>query len=97
MQEPVLCIERDAIGGEARLRVVMERNRSTAAVASSGIRDRPGVKGGIGRDVGWERLEGVHGVPIQGAKGGHIAFMEGLGAFGEDDLTGLGSGSRSDA
>lgn len=81
MHEQAFGAGRDAIGSEARGGLLVQRNGSHAAMTSSTIGDRPCITGGIGRDVGGEVVEGVHGLPIPRAKGRHIAFSQRLGVF----------------
>lgn len=66
--------------------VLVERDSSNAATMDHGLVDIPGIERRISGDVSGKKLQGSHGLDVEGDKIGDIAFVKGLGILGQHDI-----------
>jgi len=64
----------------------IERNGGDAPAMSHHLVDVPGIKSGIGGDMGGQVTEGGHGLQVQGDEVGDVVLIEGLGELGEGHI-----------
>src|SRR6266566_1828703 len=88
--------QRHAVGITTALgmTVLVERNGCDATAMHHGLVGVPGVKGGIGSDVGGKEAQCRHGADVEGNKGGDIVLVKGLGVLGQDHIAIAGHDGR---
>src|SRR5450631_1009050 len=75
--------------------MLIERNGSNPTMTGCRFIDIPRIIGSISGHMGWKLLKGNHRLLVERAVIGHIAFIEGLGVFGQHHIAivwGRGSG-----
>src|SRR6266567_1106453 len=88
--------QRHAVGITTALgmTVLVECNGSDATAMHHGLVGVPGIKGGIGSDVGGKEAQCRHGADVEGNKGGDIVLVKGLGVLGQDHIAIAGHDGR---
>ncbi len=91
--------ERSAVGLPfiKRVGVLVEWNGRDAAKQEGSLVDVPGIESGVSGDIGGRGMQGEHGLIVQAAKGGDIAFVEGLAELSQHDIAVDGIGASRDA
>lgn len=84
-----------ALGGG--MAVLVERNGSDAACASSAFINVSGIIGSVGGEVGGIEAERGDSLQVKGMEKGDVVLVERLGIFGQDDVAIDGVGTGGDA
>ena len=91
--------QRDALGGALVLRMPMliERDGGHPSAKDAGLVDIPGIKGGIGGDMGGKAVQDGEGLQIKRHEVGDVVLVERLGVLGQDHIAVLRQRGTGDA
>ena len=77
--------------------MLIDGDRRDAAVMKGFLVGRPGIKGGISREMGGKEAQRYCRLPVEREKVGDVAFVKGEGVFGQDDIAVVSGNGRDDS